>query len=247
MVISKAAKEDEKRLLVRHGRGGPVSRRRPRSCSTWIMQLLEAQAALETAKIQHRRAQELATAEGDAADAAAGRAARGPHQRGIPEGPRRPAPDRADQRGPGCAREEQGRARRGDEPAVVAAAKQRQEAGEVSGRCSGSRSTTRSRERLEGGGEDQRPEAWAERVKLAEATIEQIKKKRDDLKKMIEGMKVDETTQEHRAARGDAPEPGPAVPQEDPGGRSSRSWRSSISRSARRPTGSRCRTRRPRR
>ena len=42
------------------------------------------------------------------------------------------------------------------------------------------------------GGEDQRPEAWAERVKQAEAKIEQLKKKRDDLKEMIAGMKVDE-------------------------------------------------------
>ena len=48
-------------------------------------------------------------------------------------------------------------------------------------------------ERLEGGGEDQRPEAWAERVKLAEANIERIKKNRDDLKVMINGMKIDDT------------------------------------------------------
>ena len=148
---------------VRHRHGGPVSRRRPRSCSRPRCRLIEAQAALEAAKAQLAQAKELAS-RGGASDADGGRAARGADRGGIQEGPRRRAPDRADQRGQGSSWRNQGEGTAGERPGGRGREEAAREPDEPVGQRSGTRSTTRSRRRLKAGGEDQRPEVWEEKV-----------------------------------------------------------------------------------
>jgi polysaccharide biosynthesis transport protein len=50
------------------------------------------------------------------------------------------------------------------------------------------------KERVQVGGDDQRPEAWTERIQQTEMAIDQLEKKREAMKKMIAGMKVEDTT-----------------------------------------------------
>jgi capsular exopolysaccharide synthesis family protein len=190
MVISKAGKDDSPTSFDTVPEGTYASA--AGKLFDMDLQLLEAQAALETANKQYARAQELSTAEGAQKSQLQADQLEDRIREEFQKDPDlQPLIEQINEAREALERNKD-RARQADEPAVLHAARQVKKL-QKQWEVLWEKKHEDIKKRLQVGGDDQRPEAWAEKVKVAEAFIETIKKKREDLKVMINGMKVVDT------------------------------------------------------
>jgi polysaccharide biosynthesis transport protein len=157
------------------------------------MALMEAQATLDTANKQLERAKELATAEGEQRSTLQDAQLEDRIAEAFPKDPEvRPLIEEI-QRAREVLERNKELARRPDDPAVMHARKQ---VNKLKGQWEElwREKHEEIKQRLENGGEDQRPEAWAERLKQAEAKIEQLRTQREAMRETIKGMKVEATS-----------------------------------------------------
>ena len=156
------------------------------------MRVIDAQAALETAKAQLAKVKEMAAAaEEERSQLEAEDFEARMHEEFKKDPDVQPLIAQIVE-----AREELKRnrtkARRADEPSVMAAQRQ---IDNLMGQWNALWEEKKDEigDRLKFGGDDMRPEAWAAKVADLEATVETLKKKRVNLAKMIEGLKPEST------------------------------------------------------